>query len=62
MTSDIKRAIEASSLGTTEARARRRRVPRETAIWIVAASSGAVPLKTSKKMGGNAGERPYTQA
>jgi len=51
MTSDIKRAIEASSLGTAEARARRRRVPRETATRIVAASAG-VPAKTSKKFGG----------
>lgn len=53
MTSDIKRAIEASSLGTREARARRRRVPRETATRIVAAAShAATPGMPGKKFGG----------
>ncbi len=52
MTSDITKAIEASSLGTRGAKAHRRRVPRETATRIVAASSGKIPADSARTLGG----------
>ncbi len=49
---NIRKAIEASSLGTKEAKAHRRRVPRATATRIVAASAGTTPTKSSRNVGG----------
>lgn len=49
---DIEKAIEASSLGTREAKARRRRVPRAMAARIVAASAARSAPKNPRMIGG----------